>query len=231
MDGDERITELTKILERGLDQEKDAARSLLASLLSIAAEAMQASESSVFRPDENDHLYFFASTNETLLSNPDIKPIPIGGSIAGFVFMTGQTIAREDAAESEDQYGEVDRAMKYKTREYMAAPVVNGDTVLGVLTVVNRRTESGLGKFSEDEIMLAERLGRACGVVLNHVDRIDRQAEATRQALHAEETVDSEAIAIRAQIDMRLGDLSDSDLELIRDLTDRLAGADAQDEY
>ena len=33
--------------------------------------------------------------------------------------------------------------MKYKTREYMAAPIVSGDTVLGVLTVVNRQRESG----------------------------------------------------------------------------------------
>lgn len=231
MDADDRIADLTRNLEQVLAQGEEAARAALTSLLQSAADAFQATESSAFRPDENDHLYFFASTNRALLSNPEIKPIPIGGSIAGFVFITGQTIAREDAAGSEDQYGEVDRAMKYKTREYMAAPIVSGDTVLGVLTVVNRRPESGLGKFTEDEIMLADRLGRVCGVMLNHIDRIERQTEATKKALVEGEEFGSEAVAIRAQIDARLGGLSDGDLELIRDLTDRLAGEDIRDEY
>ena len=55
--------------------------------------------------------------------------------------------------------------------------------------------------------MLADRLGRACGVMLNHIDRIERQTEATRQALIEGEELGSEAVAIRAQIDARLGEL------------------------
>lgn len=231
MDADDRISDLTKSLETALDQGKDAVRSILTSLLQTAADAMDATESSLFRPDENDHLYFYASTNAELMANKDIKPIPIGGSIAGFVYITGQTIAREDAGEAKDHFGEIDRAMKYKTREYMAAPVVSGDTVLGVMSVVNRREDSDLGKFTEDEIMLAERLGRACGVVLNHVDRVERQTEATKTALLEGSAVDSEAAAIRARIDMALGDLSDADLELIRDLSERLAGGSPEDQY
>lgn len=231
MDADDRISDLTESLEKALDQGKDAVRSILTSLLQTAADAMDATESSLFRPDENDHLYFYASTNADLMANPDIKPIPIGGSIAGFVYITGQTIAREDAGEAKDHFGEIDRAMKYKTREYMAAPVVSGDSVLGVMSVVNRRESSDLGKFTEGEIMLAERLGRACGVVLNHVDRVERQTEATKTALQDGAGMDSEAAAIRARIDMALGDLSDADLELIRDLSERLAGASPEDEY
>lgn len=231
MDADDRIADLTRNLEEALDQGRDAARSILTSLLQTAADALNATESSLFRPDENDHLYFFASTNPDLMANPDIKPIPIGGSIAGFVYITGQTIAREDAGEAKDHFGEIDKAMKYKTREYMAAPVVSGDTVLGVMSVVNRREESGLGKFSENEIMLAERFGRTCGVVLNHVDRVERQTEATKTALHAGTEMDSDAAALRARIDMSLGELSDTDLELIRDLGERLAGTSRDDEY
>ena len=231
MDADDRISDLTQSLEEALDQGKDAVRSILTSLLQTAADAMDATESSLFRPDENDHLYFYASTNPDLMANKDIKPIPIGGSIAGFVYITGQTIAREDAGEAKDHFGEIDRAMKYKTREYMAAPVVSGDSVLGVMSVVNRRESSDLGKFTEGEIMLAERLGRACGVVLNHVDRVERQTEATKTALLDGAGMDSEAAAIRARIDMSLGDLSDADLELIRDLSERLAGASPEDEY
>ncbi|MGI9413820.1 MAG: GAF domain-containing protein [Hyphomicrobiales bacterium] len=202
---------------------------MLTSLLQTTAETLQATESSVFRPDDNENLYFFSSTNQEILDNPEIKPIPIGGSIAGFVFMTGQTIAREDAAESEDQYGEVDRAMKYKTREYMAAPIVSGDAVLGVLTVVNRRKGTGLGKFSEDEIHLAEELGRTCGVVLDHVQRLERQTDATRAALRGADDEDGERTAIRARIDATLGDLSERDLDLIHELTERLGGASEHD--
>ena len=139
--------------------------------------------------------------------------------------MTGQTIAREDAAGSEDQYGEVDKAMKYKTREYMAAPIVSGDAVLGVLTVVNRRTESGLGKFTENEIQLAEQLGRTCGVVLDHVQRVERQTQATRAALLGADDEDGERAAIRARIDSSLADLSERDLDLIQELTERLGGS------
>ena len=225
MAADEPTADLLKDLEKGLDQGLETARSMLTSLLQTTAETMQATESSVFRPDENEHLYFYASTNQAILDNPDIKPIPIGGSIAGFVFMTGQTIAREDAAESEDQYGEVDKAMKYKTREYMAAPIVSGDAVLGVLTVVNRRTESGLGKFTENEIQMAEQLGRTCGVVLDHVQRVERQTEATRAALLGADDEDGERTAIRARIDASLSDLSERDLDLIHELTERLGGS------
>lgn len=231
MDADDRMRQLIQDLDEVLGQGKEAARSILTSLLHTAADAMDATESSLFRPDNNDHLYFFASTNPEILANPDIKPIPIGGSIAGFVYMTGQTIAREDAGEAKDHFGDIDQAMKYKTREYLAAPVASGDTVLGVMSVVNRRPESGLGKFTENEIALAERLGRACGIVLNHVDRIERQTDATRAALHGDEVDSSEASAIRARIDLALGELSDMDLELIRELSERLAGLSPHDIY
>lgn len=231
MDGDDRLSQLTASLEEVLDQGKETARSLLTSLLSAALETMQATESSVFRPDGEEQLRFFASTNPDLVDNPDIKPIPIGSSIAGFVYITGQTIAREDAGEAKGHYGAIDKVMGYKTAEYMAAPVVSGDTVLGVMSVVNRRPESGLGKFTEEELGLAEQLGRACGVIINHYDRVERQTEATRQALHDSAAPASESAALRANIDARLGELSDMDLELIHDLTARLSGGASQDEY
>ncbi len=231
MDADERIAQLTQTLEEVLDQGEVTARSLLTSLLSATIETMQATESSVFRPDGEEQLRFYASTNENLVDNPDIKPIPIGSSIAGFVYITGQTIAREDAGEAKGHYGAIDKVMGYKTAEYMAAPVVSGDTVLGVMSVVNRREESGLGKFNEDELALAEQLGRACGVIINHVDRIERQTEASRQALRDSVSPASEGAALRASIDARLSELSDMDLELIHDLTARLSGGSSQDEY
>ena len=63
MAADEPTADLLADLEKGLDQGLETARSMLTSLLQTTAETMQATESSVFRPDDNEHLYFFSSTN------------------------------------------------------------------------------------------------------------------------------------------------------------------------
>lgn len=234
-------------LKDALAEGETAASSGLGLVLASAVERLAAKESSVLTPGDNETLIFFASTNEELLG--DSAPVvPIGQSISGFVYLTGQTTAMDKAADNPKYFGKVDsyladkaeeeREGYSKTKEYIAAPIVRGDSVLGVLTFVNRR-DADAERFSKEEIALASRYAELCGIFLDHISRVGRQAAATEQALETGFSdgsqknwldsplmtgdTDRDQVTLRAEIGASLDHLSDMDLELVRSLVERLS--------
>lgn len=237
-------------LQDALAEGETAASSGLALVLASAVERLGAKESSVLTPGADDQLTFFASTNEGL--SGDAAPIvPINRSIAGFVYLTGQTTAMDKAADNPKYYSKVDSYLAdraeeeeegySKTKEYIAAPIVRGDSVLGVLTFVNRKDPEAT-RFSKEEIALASQYAELCGIFLDHISRVGRQAAATAKALESEFSADGQKtwlasplmsgqperdqVTLRAEIGAALDHLSDDDLELVQSLVERLGGED-----
>lgn len=241
-------SDLITKLEDALAEGETAASSGLGLVLASAVDRLAAKESSVLTPGDDDTLIFFASTNEEL-SGENAPTVPIRRSIAGFVYLTGQTTAMDKAADNPKYYSKVDsyladkaeeeREDYSKTKEYIAAPIVRGDAVLGVLTFVNRR-DADAARFSKEEIALASRYAELCGVFLDHVTRVGRQAAVTAQALKQGFTdgeqktwlssplmsggAERDPMTLRAEIDASLDNLSDLDLELVHSLVERLSG-------
>lgn len=237
--------ELISQVREQLDAGHAASKEALKSLLDSAVGQLSAAESSVLAPKDANELGFFGSTN-TALTGEGAPRVPVRASIAGYVFLTGQTIATDDAAASPDHNKAVDEQTGMTTKEYLAAPIVRGDAIAGVLTFVNR-SAADRGAFSQDEIALAEKYADLCALVLDHIEKVRRQTDVTEKALrsgfdpdHASQSGfllgssgllsgEVDPLTLRAQIDSSLDDLTESDLELVRDIVNRLGDEGSDD--
>ena len=218
-----------------------ASRKALETLLKAGIKALSAQDSSILTPDTNETLRFFHSTNPKIMEL-DLPPVPIADSIAGFVYLTAQTMTFDQVAKAPKFYDEIDKTLGYATKEYLAAPIVDGEAVLGVLTFVNRTGDQG--SFTKEEIRLADECAGACGIFLNYIASVRQNANATNDRLRAHLGIAGQpadaaaeeppagqmggqgAQNARSEIMNALNHLQDQDVELIRDLIGRLHGRD-----
>ncbi len=136
-----------------------ARQELSRTLVALCGE-VGAAESSILLPRDDAELVFFASTNPVLME-PEAPPVPIIASFSGLAFRTGQTIAFADAANQPPHFKAVDDLVGSQTREFAAIPFA-GESVLGVITLVNRTADAGAARqpFSLPELRRAEALAQ-----------------------------------------------------------------------
>ena len=139
----------------------DVARQELARTLAGICATIGAAESSILLPRGEGDLYFFASSNPSLMG-PAAPVVPTGASFTGLAFRTGQTIASADAAGQEMHNKAVDEHVGFQTHEFAAIPIYD-QSVVGVLTLVNRPAGSPPRPFAMAELAQATELAQALG--------------------------------------------------------------------
>lgn len=204
---------------------------ILRLLLRSGADALGVKDTAIMVPKGPDQLGFLEATNAGLLKT-DLPPVPVGSSIAGFVYMSAQAMSFDQAAASPEFFDKIDKSVGHSTNEYLAAPVVGGGEMLGVLTFVNR---TGKKKpFSPGEIELASRYAALCGLVMQHNERsrqlVSETLNSIRPSFEAAASPVSapprahEHLQVKSAIVDALDELGDGELDLVRDLIDRLRG-------
>ena len=110
-------------------------RALLQSIVDVARAIFGAKASSVFLLDEEaDELVFEAVSGEGAGDLIGMR-IPSSTGIAGWVLVTGQPIVIDDLQQDPRFAREAAERTGYVPEGLMAVPLVNGETVLGVLQV------------------------------------------------------------------------------------------------
>lgn len=240
MSGDGRLPEdlherLQLALGLGLAESRKALRLLLESVNGD----LKGQVASILTPVDADSLRFFESTSDVFRAE-DFPVVPITSSIAGFVFLSGQSMGLDNAQQSSRFYAEIDERSGFHTKEYLATPVTLGKNVLGVLTVANRNEPLDNPLFTRAELLLADRYARLCGLVLDHEGHLRRHTAAMSAALDAFFAGDGDGRSpasdrffgsggqarvgdLRAQVKDALDLLAERDLELVRDLAERLS--------
>lgn len=211
---------------------EDAGRNVLRLILRSGADALRVKDTAIMVPVSAETLGFFEATNPELMKQ-DLPPVPVGSSIAGFVYLSAQTMSFDQAAASPEFFDKIDKSVGNATNEYLAAPIVGGGEMLGVLTFVNR--QGGEGPFTPGEIELASRYASLCGLVMQHnarsrnlvsetLDSIRPSFEARASAASAPSRAHEHLQAKSAIVDALEG-LGDGELDLVRDLIERLRGS------
>jgi GAF domain-containing protein len=121
-----------------------------------------------------------------LNTSRDLK-LPISAqSIAGYVAMSQQMVNIVDVYDDEalkrvhpklSFLQEVDKRSGYRTRQMLVAPVMDGETLYGVLQVINNRSDQPFGKLEEDG---ARQLSRTLGIAIRQ--RLQRAGSSTRSS-------------------------------------------------
>lgn len=131
-----------------------------------------------------------------LNTSRDLK-LPISAqSIAGYVAMARQMVNIADVYDVEalkkihpalSFLQEVDKRSGYRTKQMLVAPVMDGETLYGVLQVINNRSDQPFGKLEEDGArQLCKTLGIAIRQRMQKTDDVQRRKATKYDGLVAE---------------------------------------------
>jgi GAF domain-containing protein len=120
-----------------------------------------------------------------LNTSRDLK-LPVSAqSIAGYVAMSRQMVNIADVYDEDalkkihpalSFLQEVDKRSGYRTKQMLVAPVMDGDTLYGVLQVINNRSDQPFGKLEEDG---ARQLCKTLGIAIRQ--RMQRAEDGQRR--------------------------------------------------
>jgi GAF domain-containing protein len=162
-----------------LQQPVESLRQLLQEVVARAVAAVGAAEGSILVPDEEvNYLRFLVAQSPTSTKLVGLR-VPVSGSIAGYVFGTGQMMAVGDLTEerSPQFYAEIDKQVGVATRTYLVVPILLGSRAAGVATYVNRPGQPPFQPFQKQEMEQARAFANIEALLLRHLER-------TRQLAH-----------------------------------------------
>ena len=140
---------------------------LLSDVLKNALETINAKDGSLLVLDEDTQdLVFVVSHGELPSEKLHWRRIPPGQGIGGWVAQNKKAVIVNDVQSDERFYSGVDEEFEFRTKSMLAAPIIGGGQVLGVIEVLNKRD----GKlFNTDDQTLLTLMCRFSGELLTTV--------------------------------------------------------------
>jgi GAF domain-containing protein len=219
-----------------LQQPTESLRQLLQQVVARAVAAVGAAEGSILVPDEHNHLRFLVAHSPTTTKLVGLR-VPISGSIAGYVFGTGQMMAVGDLTEERTPqfYAEIDRQVGVATRTYLVVPILFGTRVAGVATYVNRPGQPPFQPFQKSEMELARGFAGVEALLLRFLERTRQLSRLAAHDLQVLEPVPPPTASLPAGQDswvrvlQMLDSLPDVDQALCADLIRLIAERHSQE--
>jgi GAF domain-containing protein len=130
-----------EVVATGMLASEQSHRALLQSIVDVARAIFDARAASIFLLDpETDELVFEAVSGEGEATLIGMR-IPSGTGIAGWVLVTGQPLVIDDLSQDPRHARDTAEQTGYVPTSLMAVPLVNEESSLGVLQVLDRSTE------------------------------------------------------------------------------------------
>jgi GAF domain-containing protein len=142
---------------------------LLQSVVDVARAIFGAQASSVFLLDEEAHELVFQSVSGRGQGSLVGRRFPASAGIAGWVVASGEAMVVNDLSQSPAFDRDLAEETRYVPDSLMAAPLVHGERILGVLEVLDPAPQS---RSSLDEIDLLALFARQAAAALRVV--VDR---------------------------------------------------------
>lgn len=137
----------------GMLPDEESHRALLQSVVDVARAIFGAKASSIFLLDQDtDELVFEAVSGEGEGDLVGMR-IPSSTGIAGWVLVTGQPIVIDDLQQDPRFARQAAERTGYVPKALMAVPLVNGETALGVLQVLDRSKDRA-GTIGEIDLLI-----------------------------------------------------------------------------
>ncbi|MDH3929709.1 MAG: GAF domain-containing protein [Deltaproteobacteria bacterium] len=158
---------------------------LLTTIVTIVTTELVCEEGSVLLHDEeNNEFEFFTAVGETGQELVKLR-FPADKGIAGRALRERRTIVVNDVSDSPDFYGNIDEEHDFKTESILAAPLISGEEVIGVIEAINKIGNDGFDQEDErmllaiaDEVALAVKNAKIFDYVVDSYCKI-------RQGLHS----------------------------------------------
>lgn len=161
------ITDLNTLLERIMEESKVVANAEACSLM--------------LYDKDSDDLYFQVAQGESgdqqaLKSEVRLK---LDQGIAGAAATARQSINVPDVGQDPRFYGTADTITRFKTRSLLAVPLLDRDTLIGVVEVVNK---VGGGAFTDTDLHVMEMFSSLAATAIANARLIEHNLRAERMA-------------------------------------------------
>jgi GAF domain-containing protein len=138
---------------------------LLDSILASAMTVTGAKDASLMVVDDDSkELVFVVARGDMQAQSLVGQRIPPGKGIAGWVAQTGKAAITSTARADPRFYPGIDDAFSFTTNSILAAPIIGGGKVIGVIEVLNKHSDTPFAEADQTLLML---LCRFAGEVLN----------------------------------------------------------------
>jgi signal transduction histidine kinase len=152
---------------------------LLDRIVNLAADLNNAEEASIllYEP-QKQQLYFQSFTNQ--IGAAQMRGITVPSeSIAGWVALHRKPVIITDVHQDKRFFREVEKLIQFKTRSIVAVPMINQDRLIGVLEVLNKRSDTFTALDQEVLMVLA---GQAAVAIEN--TRLFHQSDLIAELVH-----------------------------------------------
>lgn len=140
---------------------------LLSQILKNALETINAKDGSLLVLDEDTReLVFVVSLGDLPADDLVWRRLPPRAGIGGWVAQNRQSVIVNDVQSDERFYPAIDEEFGFKTQSMLAAPVIGGGQVLGVIEVLNKHDGE---LFNHDDQTLLTLMCRFSGELLTSV--------------------------------------------------------------
>jgi signal transduction histidine kinase len=174
----ERIVKISQILNSTL-----SLKPLLQIIVQAATELTDTETCSIMLFDKNTQDLRFSEATGGVTNQMRQVSVPLEGSIAGWIVRANRPLLIRDAKNDSRWHQGVDEQMDFETRSILGVPLNVRDKVIGVLEVVNKRSDDG---FSQDDVQFAETLGAHAAIAIENARLMDELQEAYRELSEVE---------------------------------------------
>ncbi len=169
----ERIVKISQILNSTL-----SLKPLLQIIVQAATELTDTETCSIMLFDKKNNDLRFAEATGGVSAELGKVSVPLEGSIAGWIVRANRPLLIRDAKNDPRWHQGVDESIDFETRSILGVPLKVRDKVIGVLEVINKRTEEG---FSQDDVQFAETLGAHAAIAIENARLMDELQQTYRE--------------------------------------------------
>ncbi len=168
----ERIVKVSQILNSTLSVEP-----LLQIIIQAATELTNTEACSIMLIDKRTSELRFAEATGGVTDTLKKVSVPMENSIAGWVIRKDRPLLIRDPKNDPRWHRGVDETTEFETQSILGVPLKVREQVIGVLEVVNKKTEEG---FNQDDIQIATTLSAHAAIAIENARLLDELQRAYR---------------------------------------------------
>lgn len=169
----ERIVKVSQILNSTLSLEP-----LLQIIIQAATELTNTEACSIMLIDKHTGELRFAEATGGVTEALKKVSVPLDNSIGGWVVRKDRPLLIRDAKNDPRWHRGVDETTDFETQSILGVPLKVRDEVIGVLEVVNKKSEDG---FNQDDIQIATTLSAQAAIAIENARLLDELQQAYRE--------------------------------------------------
>ncbi len=191
----ERLMEISRQLNSTLD-----VMSLLNQIIDAATELTNTEQASILLIDPGTgELRFTASSNLTA-GAMEAVPVPMEGSLAGWVATHGEPVLVEDTRDEKRFFSQADQVFQFSTRNLLGVPMMAHGKIIGVVEAINKIADDA---WTEDDVNTLSTLAGQAAIAIENA-RLFQQSDFISEMVHELRTP---LAALKASTTLLLRDL------------------------